>query len=351
MKIAIITDTHWGIRGDSPVFLERQNEFYQNIFFPTLEKNNIKTIIHCGDLVDKRKSINFNTSKWMRESFLDKLTNYHVHIITGNHDIYYKSTNSVNVFRELLRSYPFHIYEESTEVTIHDQPMVFIPWINQENTKHTHDIIESTTAPLAFGHLEITGFEMFKGAYCEHGLNKSIFDKFDMVFSGHFHHKSTQSNIYYLGAPYQMTWSDYGFDRGFHLFDLETRELEFIKNPYQMFHKLFYDDTDVTLEVLKQNIEDYNVGGSYIKVIVEVKNDPYLFDMFVEHVESQKPYDLKIVDALTIMGNNNTIIDKTEDTHTILMNSIDDMEISTDKKKLKSLMSNLYKESINIEVD
>ena len=31
--------------------------------------------------------------------------------------------------------------------------------------------------------------------------------------------------------------------RGFHiLFDTETRELEFIQNPYEMFHKIYYDD-------------------------------------------------------------------------------------------------------------
>ena len=59
MKYALITDTHFGVRNDSQILLEYQKKFYDEIFFPYLDKNDIKHIVHLGDLVDRRKSINF----------------------------------------------------------------------------------------------------------------------------------------------------------------------------------------------------------------------------------------------------------------------------------------------------
>ena len=58
MKIALITDTHFGARNDSLLFLDFFRKFYENIFFPTLKERGIKEIIHLGDVVDRRKFIN-----------------------------------------------------------------------------------------------------------------------------------------------------------------------------------------------------------------------------------------------------------------------------------------------------
>ena len=44
MKIAIITDTHFGARNDSVQFDEYFYQFYEGQFFPYLQKNNIKTV-------------------------------------------------------------------------------------------------------------------------------------------------------------------------------------------------------------------------------------------------------------------------------------------------------------------
>ena len=50
MKIAILNDTHFGVRNDSEAFRNYQLKFYNEIFFPYIEKHNIKTLIHLGDV-------------------------------------------------------------------------------------------------------------------------------------------------------------------------------------------------------------------------------------------------------------------------------------------------------------
>ena len=46
MKIALLNDTHFGVRNDSPAFIKYQNRFYDELFFPYIKENNINTLIH-----------------------------------------------------------------------------------------------------------------------------------------------------------------------------------------------------------------------------------------------------------------------------------------------------------------
>ena len=104
MKIALITDTHFGARNDSQIFTDHFMKFYNDIFFPYLEENDIKTLIHLGDLVDRRKYINYVTLNSIRRDFIFRLGDMGVdtHIIIGNHDTYYKNTNRINAVQELF---------------------------------------------------------------------------------------------------------------------------------------------------------------------------------------------------------------------------------------------------------
>ena len=107
--------------------------------------------------------------------------------------------------------------------------------------------IKNSKAQVAFGHLEVEGFAMYKNYVAGTGLQPSIFNRYEIVASGHYHHKSSKDNIHYLGAPYEITWNDYDDPRGFHIFDTETRDMEFIKNKYRLFEKIYYDDENVRL--------------------------------------------------------------------------------------------------------
>ena len=354
MKIALVTDTHHGVRGDSTIFLNYQKKFFDNIFFPYLQKHEIKTVIHLGDVFDRRKYVNFNTAKRLREDLLNPLVDndYEVHILAGNHDVYYKSTNSLNAFDEILKPYPFHLYTECQEIIIDGHNLLMVPWINNENRQSTVDKITQTKSQLVFGHLELMGFEMDRGVLCDHGESSDLFQKFDMVFSGHFHQKSHEQNIYYLGAPYQMTWADYGAPRGFHIFDLHTRELQFIDNPYTLFHKIFYNDEIRTEKELMKKLEEVYVSDCYVKIFVDSKKNPYLFDKFLQKLEQKNPQDIRVIEQLVFDEYDEADLVNVQDTQTLLMHTIDKLELDPALiNNVKRVMTDIYTEATNIEID
>lgn len=353
MKIAIINDLHFGVRGDSNIFLDHIKKFLDTTFFPYLEEHQIKDIVIPGDLVDRRKFINFNTLKRMREDFLQKLKPYAVHLSVGNHDVSLKNTNEVNALTELLKTedyYSCKIYLEPTEVIIGEIKCLMLPWINQQNYDKTLHMIKETDAKICFGHLELEGFEMHLGTFCHEGLDPKLFDKFHSVFTGHFHHKSSRMNIHYTGAPYQMTWSDYDDPRGFHIFDTETYELEYIKNPHEMFIKIVYNDKDKQLEdVMNMNFDTFE--NTYVKVIVQNKENPYWFDLFLEEIE-KRAIDVKIQDIPTQLSNDETSFDALQDTdiQTLLNKFVNQGKFNCDKNKLFTTLVQLYNEAQNLEI-
>jgi hypothetical protein len=225
-----------------------------------------------------------------------------------------------------------------------------VPWICDENYEVTMKAIEKTDAQILMGHFEIQGFEMYRGAINHHGLDKNIFSKFDMVLSGHFHHKSTHGNISYLGSPYQMTWSDYNDPRGFHILDTETRELEFIANPCHIFHKLWYDDTTMSVNDITDLTFEKELTNSDVKVIVKNKSNPYLFDLWMNKLIDMGCADIKTVEDhmnLDIVDEDN-LIDEAEDTLTILHKYVDSLEIRNHKDKVDNTVKSLYQEAMNL---
>lgn len=348
MKIALVTDTHWGNRNDAAVLLDHQRQFFRDQFFLELQNRKIDTIIHLGDLVDRRKYINFNTAQRLHDDFLEPARDYNLYIIAGNHDVFYKSTNRVNAFNELsLQSkYPniTTIINDPVEIHFGGRNCLFIPWINKENSDKSFEMIETTNADFIFGHLEIAGFEMFRGSISKEGIDKSVFDKFTAVYSGHFHQKSSRGNIHYLGAPYHMTWGDYPSPRGFHVWDTETGELEFIENKNSLFAVIKYDGAN-------HDISELNLAGKYVKVVVDAKADAYLYNKFLTDVENAGPHDLRIIETYSFQEQEeeDEEFDHAEDTQTIIMKTIDRLEVSCDKKDLKDLMNSLYNDAINLE--
>lgn len=345
MKIALITDTHFGARGDSQLFHDYFMKFYDNIFFPYLEKENIKTIIHLGDVTDRRKFINYNILNGLKSGFIEKLKKYDCYFIVGNHDVYYKNTNRINSMEQLFGN-DFRIYTETATLNVGGINICFVPWINSENYDESVNHIKKTKATVALGHLELNGFEMMRGIKCEAGMDMKLFEKFNLVCSGHFHTKSNQGRIHYLGSPYEMYWNDCNDTKGFHIIDTNDIEgsLDFIENPFKMFYKIWYDDSKL-LKVLPNGYKD-----KYVKLIVKNKSNQYKFDIFVDDLYKQGVADLSIVDETDIEFEESTEIDTTEDTMSLLTNYIDNYEIDVDKNKLKIIMQDLYMSAVRGEV-
>jgi DNA repair exonuclease SbcCD nuclease subunit len=353
MKIALITDTHWGVRNDQSAFLDNNKKFLDDIFLPYLDDHNIDTIIHLGDLVDRRKYLNINTAKRLRKDFIKPLHDRGIraHLIIGNHDTYYKNTNSVNSIREFYEN-DFIIHEQATTLTFDDTPILFMPWICDDNREHALESIRTTNAQICMGHLELAGFEMYRGSPVSHGDDRSLFNRFDLVCSGHYHHRSTAGNIHYLGSHAEFTWSDYDDPKGFHILDTETRELSFVENPFRMFRKLWYNDKGSTTEdMLDRDWEKYT--GAYVKLIVSHKDNPFTFDLFTSKLYEAAPIEVTIVEDHRNMDmiDEDELIDEAEDTLTILSKFISTIESSVDNKELDNLMRSLYNEAIQMETN
>ena len=354
MKIAIITDTHFGARNDNTNFNDYFYQFYEGQFFPFLQQNNIKTVIHLGDVMDRRKFISYRIAKDFRERFILPFNHLGIqlHMLVGNHDIFFKNTNDVNSLTELLgaRFNNIHLYAEAQEVTFDGLPILFMPWINSTNYIYSMGMIDETKADICMGHLDINGFAMKKGQIlAEHGYDKSTFRRFDTVMSGHFHHKSDDGQIFYLGTPYELYWNDHNDPKGFHVFDTETRELTRIENKLTIFDKIYYDDTENNYE----NVDVRKYEKKYVKLIVVNKKDLYQFDRFVDNLLRADTHEVKIIedfsdlDASTVSDD---IVENSEDTMTLLNKYVDELQVNLNKPRLKNTMKSLYTEAQDLEL-
>ena len=344
MKIAIITDTHYGARKGSKHLHDYFELFYKNIFFPVLEENKIDTIVHMGDVFDSRKSIDYQSLEWSKRVVFEPLKNYKVHAITGNHDCYFKDTNQVNSPELLLKDYPnIKTYSSPKTVKVGGLSILMLPWINSENYSTSCGLIKKSKSKVVMGHLELNGFRATRGHMMETGMDVNIFDKFEKVFSGHFHTRSNNGKIFYLGNPYEMFWNDVNDPRGFTIFDTETLTHTPIDNPYKLFYNIYYEDTNYKLF----NATEYE--NKIVKVIVRKKTKPKDFEKFVDKLYSVGVHDLKIIENFDIQENEDFDIDEEENTLSILNRYIDESEFDLDKNIIKGIFQELYKKSCEVE--
>ena len=350
MKVAIITDQHFGARNDSVGFLDFYEKFYDNTFFPKIDEEGIDTVLVLGDTFDRRKYVNFYALDRAKKMWFDKLEErgIRVHMLAGNHDTYFKNTNDVNSPDLLLREYNnIDVIQSPETIVIDSVPICMMPWICPENYQESLDHMNTTKADICMGHFEIAGFTMHRGMESHDGLSKEIFNKFDMVFSGHYHHRSDDTHIFYLGNPYEITWQDYNDPRGFHLFDLETRKLEFIVNPYTMFSRIEYTDKDAE----PIDLDALNLESKYVKLVVVNKTDYYKFDKFIQKLYTKGCADIKIVEDFSEYEDGDVGDEiNLEDTASVLSNYIDSLQTDADKEKVKTYMRGLYTKAVNIEV-
>ena len=345
MKVAIITDTHYGARKGSKLFHDYFERFYEDIFFPTIDKEGIDTVIHMGDAFDSRKGIEFKSLKWSKRVVFDPLKERGItmHLMVGNHDAYYKNTNDINAVDLLLQEYDnVKTYSSPTEVSVGDLPILFIPWINEQNEKETNQSIKKSKCPVAMGHLELNGFVATPGHVMEHGHDAKAYNKFDKVFSGHYHSRSDNGTVFYLGNPYEMFWNDCESTRGFHIFDTKSLEHTAINNPYRLFYKIFYDDTD------HQTFNATEYENKIVKVIVKKKSDTKKFEKFIDKLYKVGVADLKIVENFQLFDAEEFEAEESEDTMSILNRYIEETETELNKTVIQSLIKDIYQEACEV---
>ena len=319
--------------------------FYNDVFFPTLEKEGITAVIDMGDTFDSRKGIDFSALAWAKDNYYDRLQEMGVavHTIVGNHTSYYKNTNEVNAVDLLLREYKnVTVYSEPTEVLLDKLKVLFIPWINQENQQKTFDLIQKTKSTMAMGHLELNGFRAHRGHVMEDGMDVDWLEKFKLVYSGHYHTRSDNGKIFYLGNPYEMFWNDANDTRGFHIFDTETLKHTPINNPYRMFYNIYYDDTNY------QTFDAREYENKIVKVIVRKKSDSKKFEKFIDKIYSSNVHELKVVENFHIQESEDFEAFESEDTLSILNRYIDESEVDLEKSIIQKMIQDVYQEACEL---
>jgi len=348
MKVAIITDQHFGARKNSKLFHDYFLKFYDDVFFPTLEKEKITTVIDMGDTFDSRKGIDFSALTWAKDHYFDRLRDMgiEVHTIVGNHTAYYKNTNDINAIDLLLREYDnVKVYSETTSIDVCGLNVLLVPWINQENKEMTLKMINKSRAPVCMGHLELQGFKVNDYVVMDHGMDMDPFKKFEKVFSGHFHTRSTQDNISYLGNPYEIYWNDCEDTRGFHLFDTKTLETIPVNNTHRLFYKIYYTDNDYQL------FDTSELEDKIVKLVVRKKTDTKKFEKFIDKLYASNVAELKIVENFEFNGWFDKELDgdyESEDTMSILNNYIEESEITLDKSIIQKMMNEVYQEACEL---
>ena len=349
MKIALLGDTHFGVRNDARHFHEYYEKFYSEVFFPYLEEHGINTIIQLGDLFDRRKYINFLSLAESRRYFFDecKKRNIRLHALIGNHDIFWRNSLEINSPDLLLRDYDnITLWAKHGTLELDGAVFDMIPWMCNENENEIREFVSKSTSPYCVGHFELVGYYMQRGQVSHEGYEDIFLKNYDQVYSGHYHSRSASvdGKIAYLGTPYELFWSDYKDQKGFGVFDTQSNVFKFVTNPNRMFHKLTYDDT-------KELNEDFsNLKNKYIKIVVVQKTNPQKFDTFMDDIYKMNPIDVTIVEDVNEMVNNEEdVVDQAQDTLTILSNYIDQQTIQVEPQKLKTVMRELYLEALSSE--
>lgn len=339
MKIALIGDSHFGARNDSVFFMDRQKEYYENHFFPYLLKNKIDTIIHLGDLFDKRKQINFASLAHTKDCFINPIIKFglKLHLIVGNHDSYYKSTGEL-VSSKLLFDYVpeenLIIYDKIQTVEFGNKTFLMVPWIFPKEKDAILEVIRLSHADICCGHFEMIGVAYQGSVISRVGIEPDSFKGFEHTFSGHFHKPSA----YYVGSPYQLTWNDYGDDKRIIVYDTETNDKVDVNLGNDIFVKIIYNGQDF------DSSEDYN--NKIVRVVVKSKDSIPHFDKFILDLESQHPYEIDVKDEylyIKIINEENNGEDE-KGTLDILLESVDLIEELKDGEKVvvKEIMKQLY---------
>ena len=301
--------------------------------------------MQTGDLFDTRKVLNVQAIYDAKRYLFNRLEAHGIKMYTilGNHDIYFKNTVMVNSSSQVLGEYVdrgvVQIIEKPTELTINDTKFLLVPWICSDNEQAVRESILNSDAKYLMGHFELKGFEMHEGQVAEEGQFIHGFERYELVLSGHYHHKSRKANIFYVGTCYEMDWKDYGDQKGFHILDTDSGDLDFIPNPYIIHQKIIYNENSIP-----KNLDQYK--NCYVKLIVQHKTDQYKYEKFIDRLLFAGIIDLKIIDEKFVEMTSTTDLEiETEDTETLIEEYINSLEIPN-KEEMINYMHTLHDESL-----
>ena len=258
-RIWILGDMHLGVRSNSMEWLKIHQDFYENMFIPTLREN-VKEgdiLIQVGDSFDNRQSINLKVLHYAIDLFERLAQILPVHVIAGNHDIWAKKSNEITSIDSLKWIPNLTVYKEPKMYQWGGKSILLMPWrINPAHEVET--LAEYPNAQIVFCHSEVSGVSLNSKVKNINGTSSNTYNKYDAVYSGHIHYRQRKGKLRLVGVPYQLTRSDINNTKGFDLLDLTTMEETFFENKISpKFVKLFLTSIyDMTLGEFKKCIEN-----------------------------------------------------------------------------------------------
>lgn len=342
MKVAVVSDTHFGMKRGSDIFLESQLKFFKEQFIPELKEKKIDTILHLGDFFDNRVSIDSKIMSAVLDLFQNDLKDFKIHILVGNHDSYLESSIHINSIKTLSYFSNVTVYNDVESIELGGRRILMCPWVtNVEefslklDTYGKHDICA--------GHFDIARCKMFKNQESEHGIDSSVFlSRFKITMSGHFHTRSVTklglNELIYFGNPYHMTRNDIDDERGYMILNLKTMKYEFINNEKSLkFISVKYPNI----------LTEEDVKGNHVDVVVEY-NESYNENEIQSYLDKLESYEpafpivTKTINKINVDNPDEIEINSIQDLITEYLNNV---EISSEyRPTVKSLFQELYSE-------
>lgn len=354
-KVIILGDVHFDVSNGNQAVLDNQLKFFTEQLFPYMKENNINTIIQLGDLMDNRNKVSVNVTYYLNRFFFPymKENNITFYTLIGNHDIYHKDTreiHSLELFKDLYDN--IKLINDIEVVEMYNKKLLIVPWVLPDEKHNFKDYLD---VDYIFGHFETNGVEMVKGINCNsnHAFN---FDSFNNIktFSGHFHLRRyyEESNIYYVGTPNQINWSDYGEVKGFHVLDVVSSNLEFVENTVSTKHiKLIISSENKNITVLGLGDEvnykldskfDYSVFKSH-KAKIYIDKDNVYNKGIIEKLDSELlSYRVEILESPEEAENT----DKLEENNQIDFDVISAIRKNIETDYQKQIFNEIYTEAI-----
>lgn len=343
MKVIILGDCHFGCRNSNTIVEHWQRRFYEEIFWPYIESNGIQHIIQTGDYFDNRKWLNIQSIAFQKEVFIDRAQKLgvKVHGLVGNHDIPLRhSLKNSSVCQILNHEEGVQFYDEDTVLEFDGVKFTLVPWICKENEQKMLDVVREGGEVLV-GHFEVQGALMHPGSFSPDGLKYSDFSKWKKVLSGHFHAQSQNTNVHFVGTPYQMSWNDATTKHGFWVFDTEDLSETFIENPLRFFNRFTWEDG------ADREIDD--LSNSYVKINIKKKSDFEAFEKFIDKVNFANPFEVKITESFEEYSSDNVgELIEIHSTAELISEYIQDVT-ATNSEEIKKIMLEIYEEALQVE--
>ena len=320
MKLYCISDLHFGVHANSTKWLDILLDWTNNWLTDQVKRSDPDDILFIfGDIFENRQSINVNVQQKTKAAInrLSKLIK--IHILLGNHDVYYADSNEVT---------SMNIFDDNPNMTIYSKPQVVnycgidvlvLPWDKDPNSVAKIAAEHAGRCRNMFGHMDVNGMIYDNTRPVLSGMDRKVLKDFDLVALGHIHWRQTSDNILYLGSPYHTERSDIGNDKGLHILSNDgagSFNVEFVRNGYSpVFDKI---EMSAFLEMplsevrtrLNNNFIDINVSSDFIRRFSPTRVTDFLkeYGIKCQNIEFP-PYTLReaknIEEVRAVMGSMN----------------------------------------------